>query len=194
MIDYYETKSQPITRLMVWRAYQRVRSKGRGSGVDGMTWDYMEKHKSQELYKLWNRLSSGSYYPEAVRQVQIPKSDGGLRTLGIPTLLDRIAQEVVRSYLEPRVEPIFHEHSYGYRKGRNAHQAVKGSLNHCFNHDFVIDMDIKGYFDNIDHGLLIRAVQHYCGDKWVLMYIKRWIESGILTKTGEMIWSSSGTP
>ena len=124
MIDYFETKSQPITRFMVLQAYGKVKANRGGSGIDGMSWEYLEKHQSTELYKLWNRLSSGSYYPQAVKQVAIPKKGGGERLLGIPTLLDRIAQEVVRTHLERIVEPLFHNSSFGYRPNRNCHQAV----------------------------------------------------------------------
>ena len=122
MIDYYETKSQPITRAMVWHAYKKVRTSG---GIDNMSWEYLQKNASRELYKLWNRLSSGSYLPMAVKQVAIPKKGGGERYLGIPTLLDRIAQQVVRQHLEQKVEPKFHSSSIGYRPNRNCHQAVE---------------------------------------------------------------------
>jgi RNA-directed DNA polymerase len=111
MINYEETKSQPITRWMVWQAYKEVRANKGSGGVDGKDWDYMDKHVKTELYKLWNRLTSGSYYPQVVRQVSIPKKDGGVRKLGIPTILDRVAQQVVKTHLEKIVEPIFHENS-----------------------------------------------------------------------------------
>ena len=115
MIDYYETKSQPITRLMVWQAYKKVRANKGSAGIDAMSWEYLDKHVETHLYKLWNRLSSGSYFPMPVRQVEIAKSGGGTRKLGIPTLLDRIAQEVVKHHLEKQVEPLFHNSSFGYR-------------------------------------------------------------------------------
>ena len=184
MTDYYETKSQPITKLMVWQAYKQVRSKRGSGGVDKMTWNYLENNAGRELYKLWNRMTSGSYYPDAVKQVAIEKKDGGTRYLGIPTLLDRIAQEVVRLHLERILEPKFHSSSYGYRRGKNAHQAVISSLNNCINHDFVIDLDIKGYFDTIDHELLMKGLAHYCNDKWVLLYVERWIKAGVITQEG----------
>ena len=118
-----------------------------------------------ELYKLWNRLSSGSYFPQAVKEVSIPKKDGGRRKLGVPSVLDRIAQQVVRVHLEKIVEPHFHDSSLGYRPKRSCHNAVKQSCSNCFNHDFVIDLDIKAFFDTIDHDLLIRAVERFCFDK-----------------------------
>jgi RNA-directed DNA polymerase len=194
MIDYYEIKSQPITRLMVWAAYKEVRSSKVSTGIDGMTWQWLSKHSNSELYKLWNRLTSGSYFPQTVKEVSIPKKDGGIRKLGIPTVLDRIAQQVVRSHLEKIVEPYFHNSSFGYRPRRSCHDAVKQSCSNCFNHDFVIDLDIKAFFDTIDHDMLIQAVQHFCKDKWVLLYIRRWLKSGILQEDGERIDRVTGTP
>ncbi|NCP85518.1 MAG: group II intron reverse transcriptase/maturase [Bacteroidetes bacterium] len=194
MIDYYETKSQPITRVMVWQAYKEVKSNAGSGGIDKMSWDYLEKNQSTELYKLWNRLSSGSYYPKAVKQVAIPKKDGGVRYLGIPTILDRIAQQVVRKHLERKVEPLFHNSSFGYRPNRNCHEAVQQANANSFNHDFAIDLDIKGFFDNIDHELLMKAIGHYCSDKWVLMYVERWLKSGVVQQDGSFKLSLSGTP
>lgn len=146
MIDYHEAKSQPITRLMVWQAYKKVKANKGSAGIDLMSWDYLDKHAKTQLYKLWNRLSSGSYFPMAVRQVEIAKSDGGVRKLGIPTLLDRIAQEVVKRHLEMQAEPLFHNSSFGYRPKRSCHDAVAQTERNSFNHDFVIDLDIKGFF------------------------------------------------
>jgi group II intron reverse transcriptase/maturase len=194
MIDYYATKSQPITKLMVWQAYKRVRANKGSGGIDGMSWTYLDLNAGKELYKLWNRMSSGSYYPKAVRQVGIPKKDGGTRYLGVPTLLDRIAQEVVRLHLERILDPLFHKSSFGYRRGKNAHQAVAASMNNCINHDFVIDLDIKGYFDNIDHELLLKGLTHYCKDKWVVMYVERWIKAGVITTEGMYQDRLTGTP
>jgi RNA-directed DNA polymerase len=193
MTDYYETKSQPITKLMVWQAYKKVKSNKGSSGIDRMSWGDLDKDLSSHLYKLWNRLTSGSYFPEPVKQVKIPKKDGGVRKLGVPTLLDRIAQQVVRQHLERQLEPIFHESSFGYRPGRNAHQAVKQSERNCFGHDFVVDLDIKGFFDNIDHELMMKALRHYCKDEWIAMYVSRWLQAGIMAE-GEYVKTSSGTP
>jgi retron-type reverse transcriptase len=125
MIDYYETRSQPITRVMVWQAYKKVKSNKGSSGIDNLDWDALDCNLSSQLYKLWNRLSSGSYFPMAVKEVAIKKKSGGVRKLGIPTILDRIAQEVVKTHLERIVEPRFHDSSYGYRPRRNCHQAVE---------------------------------------------------------------------
>ena len=194
MIDYFETKSQPITRLMVWQAYKEVRANKGSYGVDGMDWGYLETNVKTELYKLWNRLASGSYFPKPVKQVAIPKKDGGERLLGIPTILDRVAQQVVKYHLEKVLEPIFHADSYGYRPHRNAHQAVEKSNSRAYNHDFAIDLDIKGFFDNIDHELLQKALVHYCKEKWVLMYVKRWLDAGLVAKDGQQQPTIKGTP
>ena len=194
MIDYYETKSQPITRMKVWQAYQKVKSNEGGFGVDQMDWIMLDRDLKFHLYKLWNRLSSGSYFPPPVREVTIKKKSGGMRKLGIPTLLDRIAQEVVKTHLERLVEPQFHDSSFGYRPGRNCHQAVEKATQNAFTHCWAIDLDIKSFFDTIDQELLMKAVTHYCKDKWVLMYVQRWLEAGIVQEDGCYVDRSSGTP
>ena len=194
MIDYFETKSQPITRVMVWQAYKAVRANRGSYGIDKMSWDYLDSNASTQLYKLWNRLASGSYFPKAVRQVAIPKKGGGERHLGIPTLLDRIAQQVARQHLEKIVEPRFHSDSYGYRPQRSAHDAVKQSNNRALNHDFAIDLDIKGFFDNIDHELMLKALNHYCKDKWMHLYVERWLKAGVISKEGLYKDTLQGTP
>lgn len=194
MIDYYEAKSQPITRLMVWQAYKKVRANKGSAGIDAMSWDYLDKNAKTLLYKLWNRLTSGSYFPMPVRQVEIAKSDGGVRTLGIPTLLDRIAQQVVKHHLELQVEPLFHNSSFGYRPKRSCHDAVASAERNSFNQDFVIDLDIKGFFDNIDHELMMKAVRHYCKDRWVLLYVERWLKAGVISKEGKELRAEVGTP
>ena len=194
MIDYFETKSQPITKVMVWQACKNVRANQGSSGIDGMDWVYLDKHKKHELYKLWNRLTSGSYFPKLVRQVEIKKKAGGVRTLGIPTLLDRIAQEVVKQKLELQVEPLFHKSSFGYRPNRSCHDAVKQSRQNTYYYDFVIDLDIKSFFDTIDHDLLFKAVSHYCKDTWILMYVSRWLKAGIVQQDGNEVETVLGTP
>jgi len=193
MTDYFETKSQPISKLMVWQAYKVVKANKGGAGIDGMTWAMLDANPAPYLYKLWNRLTSGTYFPQPVKQVGIPKKGGGTRFLGIPTLLDRIAQQVVRHHLEPQLEPIFHKHSFGYRPGKSAHDAVNQSLAHCFNHDFVVDLDIKGFFDHIDHELLLKALRHYCKDKWIEMYVSLWLTADIMTQAGPLE-TKEGTP
>jgi len=195
MIDYYETKSQPITRVMVLQAYKKMRANKGSAGIDEMSWADLDKDLDAHLYKLWNRLSSGSYFPMPVREVEIKKDAGaGIRKLGIPTILDRIAQAVVKTHLELIVEPYFHESSYGYRPGKSCHQAVDKASQNVMVNDWVIDLDIKGFFDNIDHELLLKAVTHYCKDKWVLLYVKRWLEAGIVQQDGMYYDRVSGTP
>lgn len=194
MIDYYEVKSQPITRVMVWQAYKKVRASKGSGGIDNMSWEWLDNNLSTELYKLWNRLTSGSYFPMPVKEVTIKKKHGGERKLGVPTLLDRIAQQVVKTHLEPKVEPLFHNSSYGYRPSRNSHQAVAQAERNTFNHDFVIDLDIKSFFDTIDHELLMKSIRFYCKDKWVLLYVERWLTSGIIQEDGNQIDRLTGTP
>ncbi len=195
MIDYYETKSQPITRVMVLQAYRKVRANKGSAGIDEMSWADLDKDRDAQLYKLWNRLSSGTYFPKPVKEVEINKDAGaGVRKLGIPTIVDRIAQEVVKSHLEKIVEPYFHLSSYGYRPGKSCHQAVAKASQNVMTNDWVIDLDIKGFFDNIDHELLLKAVTHYCGDKWVLLYITRWLKAGIVQQDGMYVDRENGTP
>ncbi len=194
MIDYYETKSQPITRLMVLRAYEKVRANKGGPGIDSMHWEELDQNLIPNLHKLWNRLTSGSYFPQPVKETEIKKKDGGVRKLGIPTILDRIAQQVVKTHLERIVEPLFSDSSFGYRPGRNCHQAVEKALQNTFGHDWAIDLDIKSFFDKIDHELLMKAVRNYCKDPWVLMYIERWLNAGTLQSDGIYVDRLTGTP
>lgn len=194
MIDYYEARSQPITRVMVWQAYQKVKSNKGSSGIDRMDWDMLDRTLSKHLYKLWNRLSSGSYFPQPVREVSIKKKSGGVRKLGIPTILDRIAQEVVKTYVERKVESQFHDSSYGYRPGRSCHQAVEKATQNVFTNDWVIDLDIKSFFDTIDHALLMKGLGHYCDDGWVMLYVSRWLKAGIVQEDGHYVDRISGTP
>jgi len=194
MTDYFETKSQPITKLMVWQAYKKVRANRGSYGIDRMSWEYLDSNRIKELYKLWNRLTSGTYFPAPVRQVAIPKRDSGERFLGIPTLLDRIAQQVVKEHLEQILEPLFHADSYGYRPNKSAHDAVCQSNARTLNHDFVIDLDIKGFFDNIDHDLMMKSVEYYCKDRWVLIYVQRWLKAGVVSKDGVNRDTLTGTP
>jgi group II intron reverse transcriptase/maturase len=190
-----ETKSVPISRQMVWEAYKKVRSNHGSAGVDQISMDEFDADRSKHLYKLWNRMASGSYFPPPVKEVEIPKKDGKIRKLGIPTISDRVAQMVVKEYLEPRFEKIFSPHSYGYRPGKNAHQALDAVRTNCWKTDWVIDLDIKGYFDNIDHNKLMLAVKKHVDEKWCLMYIERWLQMPVQTKSGELIQKQGkGTP
>lgn len=193
MIDYYETKAHPITRKMVLDAYQKIRSKGEAAGVDGVKLADYAKDLQGNLYRLWNRLTSGSYFPELTREKNIEKTGGGVRSLGIATVEDRIAQQVVRAYLEPKVEPSFHPNSYGYRPKRSAHQAIKTATTQCFKNSWVLDLDIRRFFDTIDHELLLKAVRKYTVEKWVLMYIERWLKAGTLKEDGTIQERIEGT-
>jgi group II intron reverse transcriptase/maturase len=186
MIDYFETKEHPITRKMVLDAYRQIMSNGQAVGVDGVSISSYAENLQANLYKLWNRLTSGSYFPRLVREKCIPKKDGGVRKLGIATVDDRIAQQVVRAHLEPKIEPTLHIDSYGFRKGRNAHQAIRVAMKRCSWHSWAIDLDISKYFDTIDHDLLQKALEKYTDEKWVHMYIKRWLKAGTLKENGQI--------
>jgi len=193
MIDYYETKTQPITRKMVWEAYKLVRENKGSAGIDQQSLESYAQDLKGNLYKLWNRLTSGSYFPSEVREVKIPKKSGGYRSLGIPTVDDRIAQQVVKSYLEPTIDGSFHPDSYGYRKGKNAHQAIEMAYKRCYKYSWVIDLDIKGFFDNIDHELMMKALSRYTQEKWVLMYVGRWLKANVAGEHGN-VQRTKGTP
>jgi RNA-directed DNA polymerase len=189
-------KAKPycISKREVWTAYKRVKANRGAAGVDDQTIAEFEKDLSNNLYRLWNRMSSGSYMPPPVRRVDIPKGDGGTRPLGIPTVSDRIAQMVVKRYLEPLLEPVFHEDSYGYRPGRSAHDALAVARQRCWRHDWVLDLDIKGFFDNIDWELLMRAVRRHTDSPWVLLYIERWLKAPVSMPDGTLISREKGTP
>ena len=188
-------KGIPITRSMVWQAYKKVRKNKGSGGVDAKSLKSYSENLEDNLYKLWNRLTSGSYFPKAVRQVSIPKKDGSQRKLGIPTIDDRIAQQVIKDYLESRFEKEFHENSYGYRPLKSAHQALDQVRQNTWKRDWVIDMDIKGFFDEVSHELLMKALRRHVSEKWVLMYIKRWLESPIETESKKQVYcEGKGTP
>lgn len=189
------SKGIPIDRYMVMEAYQDVAKNKGSSGVDNESLKDYEVKKSRNLYKLWNRLTSGSYFPPAVLEVEIPKDDGKKRKLGIPTVGDRIAQQVIKSYLEPRFEAIFSEHSYGYRPNKSAHQALQEVSSNVRQHAWAIDMDIKAFFDNVPHDLLMKALRVHVKEEWVLMYIKRWLEAPIEDENGNQRFrEGKGTP
>ena len=190
-----ETKSVPISKEQIWLAYKKVKSNQGGAGVDQISMEEFDANRSKHLYKLWNRLASGSYFPPPVKEVEIPKKDGKVRKLGIPTIEDRVAQMVVKDYLEARFEKIFSPNSYGYRPDKSAHQALEKVRQNCRRTDWVIDLDIKGFFDNIDHDRLMLAVQKHVPEKWCLLYIQRWLTMPVQTKSGELIQrQGKGTP
>ena len=164
------------------------------AGVDEQSIAEFDKRVKDNLDKIWNRRSSGSYFPPPVRTVKIPKANGGERTLGIPTVSDRIAQMVVKSRWEPAVDPLFHPDSYGYRPGKSALEAVGQARQRCWKLDWVIDLDIKGFFDNIDHDLLMRAVKKHAKDKWVVLYIERWLKAPAQDEAGHVTERGKGTP
>ena len=188
------TKPYQISKQHVWKAYQQVKANGGAAGVDRVSLQAFEAKLKDNLYKIWNRLSSGSYFPPPVRGVGIPKKSGGVRMLGVPTVGDRVAQSVVKMVLEPILEPVFYEDSYGYRPGRSAHDAIAVVRKRNWEYDWVVEFDIKGLFDNIDHELLMRSLRKHCQTPWVLLYVERWLKAPMETPEGELIERTKGTP
>jgi RNA-directed DNA polymerase len=188
------TKSLPVSKRMVYNSYLKVVCKDGGAGIDKQSIEMFSKNLSGNLYKIWNRMTSGSYFPPPVRTVLIPKKQGGLRPLGIPTVGDRIAQGVVKDYLEPSLESIFHNSSFGYRPGRSAHDALKQCQANCKSHAWVIDVDIKGFFDNISHAKLLQLLEQHTQESWVLMYVERWLKAGVEQEDGSIAARTKGTP
>lgn len=189
-----ETKPFNISKQLVMTAYRRIRANGGAAGVDEQSLEDFERNLKDNLYKLWNRMSSGSYFPPPVMAVSIPKKTGGERVLGIPTVSDRIAQMVVKQTLEPELEPHFLPDSYGYRPGKSALDAVGVTRRRCWKYDWVIEFDIRGLFDNISHELLMKAVEHHTSNPWVILYIKRWLTAPLQQSNGELIERTKGTP
>ena len=189
-------KAKPfcISKWEVWEAYRRVKANQGAAGVDGQSIAKFEEDLKNNLFKIWNRMSSGSYFPPPVRRVDIPKGDGRKRPLGIPTVADRIAQTVVQRYLEPILDKIFHPDSYGYRPGKSAIEAVGVARQRCWRYDWVLDLDIKGFFDSIDQSLLLRAVRKHTDCIWVLLYIERWLKAPVQLDDGSLIHREKGTP
>ncbi len=195
MISLLQSRTQPIEKEAVWSAFKKVKSNGGSAGVDGVTIEMVEVNARKYLYPVWNRLSSGSYYPHPVKQVPIPKLDGTERLLGIPTVCDRVAQMVIREELEAIVGPTFHKNSFGYRPKRSARQAVQQCKENCMQYDWVIDLDIKGFFDNIDHGLLMKAVKHHTTAKHILLYVERFLKADVQLPDGSIQKNTqNGTP
>jgi len=184
-----------ISKEAVYEAYLRVKANKGAAGVDEQSIKEFERDLKGNLYKLWNRMSSGSYIPPPVRMVEIPKPGGrGVRVLGVPTVADRIAQTVVKRYLEPVVEPIFHEDSYGYRPGRSALQAVGVCRERCWKRDWVIDLDLKAFFDTLDHELVLKAVRHHTSKRWILLYVERWLKAPMRQEDGTLVVREQGSP
>ena len=189
-----EAKPFSISKREVWDAYQRIKANKGAAGVDEQSVAEFEEDLKDNLYKLWNRMSSGSYFPPPVLTVKIPKAGGGERKLGIPTVADRIAQTVVKGRLEPKVEPLFHSSSFGYRPGRSALDAVGQARRHCWDYDWVVDLDVRGFFDNIDWELMMKAVKKHAQEPWVVLYIERWLTVPSQEADGPVVGRTAGTP
>src|SRR6201993_1126333 len=183
-----------ITKKQVYEAYKAVKSNAGSAGVDGQTIEQFDSDLKNNLYKLWNRMSSGSYFPPPVRAVSIPKKTGGQRILGVPTVTDRVAQMVVKQIIEPDLDSIFLADSYGYRPGKSALDAIGVTRKRCWKYDWVLEFDIKGLFDNIDHELLLRAVRKHVQCKWALLYIERWLKAPMEREDGTTVERTRGTP
>lgn len=189
-----KTKPFSISKKSVMVAWERVKANNGSYGIDEESIQDFEKNLKDNLYKIWNRMSSGAYFPPPVKAVEIPKSDGRTRLLGIPTVSDRVAQAVAKLHLEPIVEPKFHEDSYGYRPGKSALDAVGVARKRCWRQDWVIDLDIKGFFDNLDHDLMMKAVRFHTEEKWIHLYVERWLKAPLQQKDGQLVEREKGTP
>ena len=190
-----QDKPFQIAKTAVWEAFQRVKANKGAAGVDEQSIAEFEADRDRNLYKIWNRLSSGSYFPPPVKAVEIPKAGGkGVRVLGVPTVADRIAQTVVRMYLEPKVEPVFHPDSYGYRPGKSALDAVGVCRQRCWRADWVIDLDIRAFFDTVPWDLVLKAVAHHTNQAWILLYVQRWLKAPLQRQDGTLVARDRGTP
>lgn len=189
-----ETKPYSISKRAVITAYEKVKANKGTYGIDEQSIEDFEKKLNNNLYKIWNRMSSGSYFPKPVKAVAIPKKNGGTRILGIPTVEDRIAQMVVKLYFEPNVEPIFYEDSYGYRPNKSAIQAIEVTRTRCWRKDWVLEFDIKGLFDNIGHDYLMEMVKLHTKEEWILLYVQRWLVAPFQMEDGTVVPRTSGTP
>ena len=189
-----ESKQYDIPKRAVIEAYKRVKANKGSAGIDGIDFEKFEEKLNNNLYKIWNRMSSGSYFPSPVMAVEIPKKTGGVRRLGIPTITDRVAQMVARMYVESAVEPMFCDDSYGYRPNKSALDAIEMTRKRCWRYDYVIELDVKGLFDNIDHELLMRVVRRHVKEAWICMYIERWLKTPFVLRNGEIIERNAGTP
>lgn len=190
-----KTKSFDIPKQLIWRAYKQVSKNKGAAGVDEVSITKFEENLKDNLYKLWNRMSSGSYFPEPVKAVAIPKdTGGGQRILGVPSVFDRIGQKAASMYLEPLVEPKFHEDSYGYRPNKSALDGVDTARKRCWRYDWTIDLDITGFFDNLDHELVLQAIKKHTNCKWVILYVERWMKAPIQQADGTREVRNKGVP
>jgi RNA-directed DNA polymerase len=188
------TKSFAISKRMVYEAWKRVKANRGAAGIDAQSLAEFEENLANNLYALWNRLASGSYFPPPVKEVSIPKRNAGVRILGVPTVGDRVAQTVITRYLEPILDPLFDEDSYGYRPGRSAIDAVRVTRERCWRFDWVLEFDVKGAFDGLDHGLIMKALRKHTDCKWALLYVERWLKAPSMSEAGELRRRDRGTP
>ncbi len=190
-----KVKSFDIPKRLIFGAWEKVLANAGAPGVDTVSTAEFQEHEADSLYKLWNRMSSGSYFPGPVRAVEIPKDHGaGVRTLGVPNVADRVAQTAAAMLLEEKLEPIFHPDSYGYRPGRSAHDALAVTRRRCWEKHWVIDLDIRAFFDSVPHDLLMKAVAHHTDERWVLLYIERWLKAPMKMTDGTLVAREKGTP
>ena len=190
-----DEKPFQVPKLLVWEAWRQVKANKGAPGVDGQALDEFEAELADNLYKIWNRMSSGSYFPPPVRAVEIPKSHSpGTRMLGVPTVADRVAQTAAAMFLEPLVEPRFHPDSYGYRPKKSAHEAVAVCRQRCWKYDWVIDLDVQKFFDTVSWELVVRAVEAVTDCRWVLLYVRRWLEAPLQRPDGTLVQRDKGTP
>ena len=188
-------KSFEIDKRLVFKAWEKVRANDGAPGVDAVSIDEFGSDEKNNLYKLWNRMSAGSYFPGPVRAVEIPKDYGlGVRVLGVPNVGDRIAQTAAAMLLEERLEPVFHADSYGYRPGRSSLDALAVTRTRCWKQDWAVDLDIRAFFDSVPHDLLLKAVAHHTDERWVLLYLARWLKSPMQMKDGTLVPREKGTP
>jgi len=190
-----KVKSFEISKRLVFQAWEKVQANQGAPGVDAVSITEFGSAQRDNLYKLWNRMSSGSYFPGPVRAVEIPKDHGaGVRTLGVPNVADRVAQTAASMLLEATLEPIFHPDSYGYRPGRSAHDALAAARQRCWKQDWIVDFDIRAFFDSVPHDLMLKAVAHHTDERWVLLYIKRWLKAPMQMPDGTLVAREKGTP
>jgi len=190
-----KVKSFEIQKRLVYEAWEKVRANKGAPGVDAVSIGRFQEQMGDNLYKLWNRMSSGSYFPGPVRGVEIPKDHGeGVRLLGVPNTSDRVAQTAATMLLEEKLEPIFHPDSYGYRPGRSAHDALAVCRRRCWEKDWALDLDLRAFFDSVPHDLLLKAVSHHTDERWVLLYIERWLKAPMQMPDGTLVAREKGTP
>lgn len=189
-----QRKPFEIPKALVWAAYHDVRKNRGAPGCDGQTLTEFDQQRDRNLYKIWNRLCSGTYFPPPVREKRIPKGNGKERVLGIPTVSDRIAQGAVKRFVEAKLDPIFHDDSYGYRPGRSAHDALRQCATRCWQYSWVLEVDIRAFFDHVRHDLVIKALEHHQMPSWVILYCRRWLEAPMQSVNGEVTMRNRGTP